>query len=409
MIRRFGSKSRPRSQTPWLSHLLLAACVLLAGATGCEDFVGVPAPSGSIYFPVGLALHPDGRYLYVVNSNFDVTFSEERGGTVVVVDTDTMTVIPGSAVLIGSFGGDVVLSPDARRLYVAVRGDNSVVRLEVSEDGRDIRCGNGRDGLACRIGGLPSDPFGLALVTFEANLEVGGPTLIELLVTTHLQSNDITAISIKDEDLATQERIRSELIAGGSAIAVHPRTGDFYAVGRFANQIRRFLPVIGREGDIAAIFPLGTIPLPNPSGTYDARDIVFTSDGDQAFVAARNPSVTLVLDTSPSNREFGTGTRDEVTAQIDLDGEPSALALVEEASGPALYVLEFGTDEIAVVDPVNRQVVGRNPVGDGPTDAVVDQTRHQRLYVSLFNENAIGVVDLDPDSRRYRQLVAKIR
>jgi DNA-binding beta-propeller fold protein YncE len=81
--------------------------------------------------------------------------------------------------------------------------------------------------------------------------------------------------------------------------------------------------------------------------------------------------------------------------------------LVHEAEGDRAYVLEFGADAIAVVDPEDGLVVDRFHVGDGPSAAVYDPDQH-RLYVSLFKEGSVAVVDLDPASPRYRTTVAKI-
>ena len=90
-------------------------------------------------------------------------------------------------------------------------------------------------------------------------------------------------------------------------------------------------------------------------------------------------------------------------------GSPEEMVVVEEAEGEFLYVLELGSGDISVVDPRTGVVIDRFPVGRAPAGLVVDQTRHQRLYVTLFRESAVAVVDIDPDSRRYRTTVAKIR
>lgn len=378
-------------------------------ATACEEFQGVPAPTDELHFPVGMALHPDGRYLYVVNTNFDVSFAEDHGGTVTVLDTDSMRVLPESTVTIGSFGGEAALSPDARHLYVAVRGDNSIVRLDVSERGGILSCQGGRDGLPCRIEDLASDPFALAVSTRSADLEVGGETEIDLIVSTHLRSNSITAISIKDGDMVTAHRLTADLIGGGSALAVHPRTGRYYVTGRFDGRVRSFAPVVGAEGDIAAIYGMSAIELGNPVSEYDSRDIVFAMDGDRAFIAAQSPNSILILDTSPPDRQSDAGSRDSFIGQVDLMGSPEEMVVVEEAEGEFLYVLELGSGDISVVDPRSRNVIDRFPVGRAPAAVAVDQTRHQRLYVTLFRESAVAVVDIDPTSRRYRTTIAKIR
>ena len=100
----------------------------------------------------------------------------------------------------------------------------------------------------------------MAVDSFETNLEVGGDTHIDLIVTTHLNSNVITAFSIKDRDLSTVVTLRSDLIGGGSGIAVNPRTGVFYASGRFSEHVRAFVPVVGREGEVSGLFGVNRIP-----------------------------------------------------------------------------------------------------------------------------------------------------
>lgn len=382
---------------------------LLAPTFSCEEFVGVTPPNDALHFPVGLAIHPTGRYLYVVNTNFDVAYTHASGGTVTVLDADTLQIVPSSTVTIGSFGGEAALSADGRHLWVTVRGDNSVVRLDVSEDGRTLSCRGGRDGLPCRVSGLSGDPYSVHVETYQAELEEGGTTRIDLVTIAHVQSVNITALSIKNEDMSTVASSTVELTSGGSAIAVHPRTGRYYSAGRFETAVRVFLPVIGIEGDVAAIYSLGNVALGNPTGVYDARDIAFTSDGDQAFVSARNPHSVLLVDTSPSDRQSGQGSRDEWVGQVDLISEPEGMAMVPEGDVEFLYVAEFGADVVTIIDPITQTIVGRFPVGNGPTEMVFDQTRHQRLYVTLFNESAVAVVDIDPDSPRYRVTVAKIR
>lgn len=378
-------------------------------AVSCEEFGGLEAPTDEIYFPAGMAIHSTGDYLYVVNTNFDVRYGVERGGTVVVVDTNTLQILPESTVKIGSFAGRVVLSENERHLYIAVRGDNSVTQLEVSEDGRSLSCLGGNDGLRCRYQNLTEDPYAVAVESHNMNLAIGGETDVDLILVTHLVSNSVTAISLKDLDPTTQVRLDEDLTAGGSAMARHPRTGYYYLTGRFDSHVRIFWPYIGWEGEITGLFMLGSIPIRNPAGDYDARDIDFSTDGNRAYVSARRPGAILVLDTSPSDPLTGGGSRDEFIGQIDLDNGPEELVVIEEEGQDNLYIAEYGSDSVTVVDPVNEIVVDRIRVGNGPTAFAVDQVRHNRLYVSLFNEDAVGVVDIDPESRRYRMTVAKIR
>jgi DNA-binding beta-propeller fold protein YncE len=394
--------------TSWRGRARVGVAVVAALALGgCDEFVGIEPPQDGLFFPTGIAVHPTGRYVYVVNSNFDVAFSAERGGTVAVVDADTLRIVPEATVRIGSFGGQAVLSSDARFLYVAVRGDDSVVRLEVSEDGGRLSCNGGLDGLPCRFEELDRDPYALVVETYEPELEVGGRTRIDLLTVTHLRTNAVTSLSFRDENPATARRVQADLTSGGSALAIHPRTGDYYVSARFESRVRIIRPVLGREGEVVGIFSLGSIALNNPTGSYDARDIAFSASGDRAYVAARNPHAVLVLDTSPNDN--GTGARNAWIAAVDLDEPPEALVVVSEPAGEMVYVLELGAETVTVVDARNALVLGRFRVGEDPAAMAVDLERHRRMYVTLFGEGALGVVDLDPESRRYRTTVAKVR
>src|SRR5258708_7769595 len=60
-------------------QLLLGAAVAGAAIPSCYSAGGgMGPPNNTLYFPVGLAVSPDGQALYVANSDFDLQFS---GGT----------------------------------------------------------------------------------------------------------------------------------------------------------------------------------------------------------------------------------------------------------------------------------------------------------------------------------------
>ncbi|MEC9400453.1 MAG: hypothetical protein VX475_22690, partial [Myxococcota bacterium] len=64
----------------WLSAAAALLIALFVGS-GCEPYQEPLPKRDRLNFPVGLALHPSGDYLYVVNSNFDSRYSPEYGGT----------------------------------------------------------------------------------------------------------------------------------------------------------------------------------------------------------------------------------------------------------------------------------------------------------------------------------------
>ena len=63
---------------------LVAALVVSPILGGCSlHQAGVEPPDNRIFFPSGGIVDPDGKWLYVVNSNSDLRYN---AGTVVVVD-----------------------------------------------------------------------------------------------------------------------------------------------------------------------------------------------------------------------------------------------------------------------------------------------------------------------------------
>ena len=63
---------RPSARTA----LLALSVGLSTSACGVEE-TGIPPPIDALYYPVGLAAHPDGRYLYVANAGFDRRYNPQ--------------------------------------------------------------------------------------------------------------------------------------------------------------------------------------------------------------------------------------------------------------------------------------------------------------------------------------------
>lgn len=395
-------------------------CVVLTLLSGCgAEVIGEDPPKGALYTPVGMALHPEGRYLYVVNSNFEVTFREDRGGTVVTIDTDTLETIPEATVQIGTFGGEIALNtaPEGpTRAYVAVRGDESVVALDVEPEGRGLNCGGSSDGLACRIDTERPDPFGVAAATLEVDID-GQPTPVDFVAVAHLLGGDVTGLSVRGAQSVRSttagrvSRSSTSLIAGANGIARSPRSGQFYVTSRFENAVVAFRPVIGPEGELAGVFETALVPINSapPLQGLDSRGIAFNGTGTMAYIANRGPSSLLFLDTGPTDTETGSGTVNEIVDTLLMPIGPAEIAVVDFGDRELLYVSSFNDETLTIVDPKTRAIVGSIEMLAQPYDLIVDQARHQRLYVSLFSSDAVAVIDIDPDSPSFNQTIAVIR
>jgi hypothetical protein len=172
---------------------VLAATIAGAGCSFGES--GVSPPLDQLFLPGGAAIDPEGRWMYVVNSNSDLRYN---AGTVAVIDLDKAGAdrrstewgrcpSPGfvnsskaarrfccrdffdaevlncdereyidapTTVQLGSFGSTLIVGgqPEAgangRRIYVSVRAEPSVTFIDAvsSGDGVTLRCAGGQPG-----------------------------------------------------------------------------------------------------------------------------------------------------------------------------------------------------------------------------------------------------------------------
>lgn len=149
--------------------------MLLSQCTGTSKGIS-PDPS-QMHYPIGIAVHPTGKFLYVVNANFDLAYT---GGSVMVFNTNedqtgvfdingittelkTLTMLKDATVEIGSFGAQIVLNNAGTKAYVAVRQDrkkdtsidvSSIVVLDIDTSK------SGKGHLACNEFAITNDDTG---------------------------------------------------------------------------------------------------------------------------------------------------------------------------------------------------------------------------------------------------------
>jgi len=446
---------------------LVAVAFCVAFAAGCGSAFESPLPDrGQVHFPIGLEMHPDGRFLYVVNTNFNARFRPDSGGTVSVVDTRSMEIRAESTPFIPSFGGGIELNDDASRAYVAVREQNQLISLHVSgstaraDAGASLFCldDSGEatsdpdncsiEQIPRRSSGtpLPTDPFDLSVTTVRRDVPDDSSSAevpVDVVALSYLGSNQVSTITIPDRQLGNAAIESAALIAGSNAIVRRPETLSFYVAGRDTNVVGRFSPFLnfrnsGTFGEVEAIFDQGRIPVSSfrsRSGlvSIDARGVGFDPEGRRLYVAARQPDALYIFDLVAENIETGSGLAHRHAATIPLSDNPSDLFVHERPDGRRLiYVPSFEDEVIDVVDPEIERVVDRIELPASPHEMVTGRGPDRcegpgtpcRAFVSLFDDpgtrsgtcganveqcGSIGVIDLDPTSPRYHRIIRKIR
>ena len=474
----------------------MRTCVfaLLAVVAGCHwdlNSKSTDPNSAQLYFPSGIVMDPDGRYLYVSNGNADLRFG---GGTVMMVDmvgfectiaeyrkhvpvtaADAQTVIPdackfrsdddwmhsavydnlcrrdaldpsiidcdesgfilqNSTVRIGNFAGGIRLLEDPnddkhRTLFVAVRGDPSITRVDVHMPGsstgnpgfpgayapadmndpgvlqcvadpstlvnrpeydatthrtsspqpcdasflvQDYYC-NGEPSCTAGFTGngktqLPTEPFGMQIDRTSRRLLVA-----------HGESGQVSVVDI--------DRPPTQALLSVSAPFFPPdptgRHGSFglaqqdptdrhslWYVTSSSNPLMSTFRVA--DADLVVVSPEATFALSNTfaQGT-DVRDIIFDDGGQRAFVTENNPPSVLVLDTRTDATE-GSQPHNVITDVVDVCQEPSHMGVRRFTVAGAPGTPAYTKTKLVVVCFVSSQVMIVDPDRPGVDDTIVN-------------------------------------
>ena len=390
-----------------LAKYLLVAVV---GLAGCSEFVGPLPPDDGLYYPVSVVVHPNGEVLYIANANFDAQYRADVGGTVVAVDTSTLEILAETTIRIGSFAGGMALNDgngtDPDKLFVAVRGDDSVVVLDVSEDGRTISCGGAEDGLDCRVRGVPSDPFAIVPLPHPSDADGNELEDVELFATASIDGG--VAYVTLDQGRVNDASIEARAVINGASVGRYFAPSDqVWVAGRFSRRLRGLRHVLepNTRGEVAQFTVETETLVPSTFDASEVRDMVFGSNFERAYVTANRPSALLVLDMSLTDDGQPRAT---VLDRFDLDGAPAQLTIAQESGRDVLYVALSNDDAVAVVDAETGILLDRISVG-GLAYGLVAEPRAQRIYVSVFDEHEVVAIDVDPSAPTFRQIVGRVR
>ena len=427
---------RIKANTGLLVALLAVGLLLPA----CGDVATGKAPEkNGLQFPVGLAVHPYAGFALVVNSNFDLS---HYGGTLQVIDLNKLVArVKGEAAAedeynrdlirgdlgigLGDFGGSIALdpTPEGGLAAVAVRGTNDLVLVDllVGSDGSgttlDLLCWSRRE----RPGGsFPECDGSGSVISFDRDdpfdvLFVDGQNGEKNAFVTFLRDGYISAVQIPGRcvvgdppaleyvDIPRLTYTLKTGAAGTNDLARSPVTGHVYATSRVAesryNPIHYFDPVMAEDSPVYNVNLFSTIL---GSGT---RGISFAADGLTAGVIVRNPDMLVFLDTSPGEDGLP---KNGYLGQVVLGNNPSRV----RTHGDYMYATCAQDDAVFVVDTRTRHLVEmREDICRGPYDIDfydLGQDDLQWALISCFEDDVVAVLDVNPDSADFLEVVARI-
>lgn len=425
----------PRTST--LATLFTVASFATSLATsmsGCSDtLTGDAHPTDRLSFPVGVTADPSGRIVWVVSGNFDLAF---RGGAVLAYDVVDNRFVAESAFEVGSFPGPFTLLEDDGRAiagYVASRSDNALYSVTFTGDPEapTPACADGEVSggiLHCKRSGaidtrtvdndgtrvaltVGDDPYSTAIRRGRAGEEP------DLLLVGGMGNGRLAQLSLSESGAPTLVG-QLELGKGLFGLVENPATGRVYASSKQTNAVS-VLEVSRREranepGVLDPVNPwlrlVAAVTIPEPAIVRDrARDLAVSKDGTRLYLTHRTPDSFIVLDIADDGRG---NPRNRVLHKIAMCNDPTQMAVHEVNGRELVYVSCFRDDRVEAIDPISGQIVASIKTGAGPSGlAIIDDPDRgvTRLFVALFTDSALGVIELDPSSPFYHTEIAEIR
>ncbi len=339
--------------------------------TGCDEPPPYEGEGGIIDSPVGIASFGD--YVYITNSNFDL--SGDKEGWIAVLDVYKSLRNRKEALVNRVFTepyiGDMVINKAGTLAYIANRQADNVILMDLKDPlypeiidlNPDI---GGVQGIRVGIA-----PIGLTLSPDESMLFVA-----------NVGSGDLSIIDTINRRLIKNERLGS----GINNLAVDPEGEYVYVSNKGINSIS-MLDI--ETGKFITSFAVGD---PRSGIGQDTRGIAFSKDGAFAYIAAREPPSLMVVDTSklPHYPERA------VLKYIPMDSKPTAVVLSPD--GSEIWVANYNSSNVYVVDGEYHNIIDVVDVGIGPYDITFSNeipqgSGHYYAYVCNFFSHNITLVD----------------
>jgi hypothetical protein len=412
----------------------------LALLAGCGDPVSENrSPLDRIYFPTGLTVAPrpggGGDVLYVVNSNFDLGYVPEEGGSVLVIDPEASVEPAGGGlapaavvggVRIPSYGGEIAIAHPglpgcegltASTAIVPVRYTNETYLFDVEPDGA-LRCSGN-----CRLPAQEreQDPFGVTVACRASSTGTRHSAFV-----THLRASPVTGAPagegfITEIDLDTHKAAApfNLGVAPTSQVAFDPTRGLVFASPATGTPgyapIRWWRPG-GVDPDGVFEYSLADVNAFVPSSIV--RGMALSSDRTRLYVTADVYDAVLAATTGSIRITGGVLLVFDITFSVVGDAalRASRAVAVGTGLGPIAVVPRPGKRDLLVFPDISGNEVhlyddeagalvtsfGRNPVTGRPLIrepfALAPQALAGgawRVWVASFRDATITAIDID--------------
>lgn len=437
---------------------------LMAGigwlVSGCTtEVLGEMPPDSGLYYPNNM-VSSDGRYVYILNSNFDQRYN---AGWISVLDLGQQephlyTRAEGGQLRVLSLGGDLALDKESNpsQLVVSHRGSGtlSLVDLQVGDGEKvTLSCGEQGDKAGLRPEESVTDcskdrlyrlPDAVAASDLEIDVDyVRDPYALQYRSSGDAMELAVGFVSFEHVlllDVDGQGKLGSprsyslgDGVTGGiESLALLPGEPDYLigtANGRSYVYTMNLQSETEQEQGEYQRYSVGSA-----AAGSDLVDIALTTEANAgepertyAYVAANKPGLLALVEIKMQTRlkaePDGSYTRVTEPAiqlldTLAFDGSPSGLSLLKSATGERLFVANFESNEVVVVARKGQsllveRILGKSAgIGDGPYSLrAIDCSSAlgqgcARLVVANFFSHSVSVLDIgSSDAMNFEKVV----
>jgi DNA-binding beta-propeller fold protein YncE len=487
-----------------LTHLIaLCGAVSLFGVACSNETGGISPPDDAFYFPTALALDPKRPVLYLANSNADLRYN---GGTLMALDLSLLPddlsqvkqrvadnsldcspdrvditswecksgefINENATVRIGAFPSALAISPDGKRIFAPLRGDNHLAYFDIADlaNGQvDLRChdtdcanagsdncaqwdcdSNHRVSFSSYLGqSLPDEPFGMVVNqqvavhvddtgrrqtcrdgVSQVSCDCAGTALCSEkldgrsccipaaegvhIYVAHLSGGEVSFFNAIPDGEVRLEDFRAGLfdtassLKGGFALAPSLPGDPRSPIYVSSRTDNTLSSFVVQENQFIVLGRRTAIQAASPG--QDIRGIAFSPGGETLYAISRDPAALVALDMAPESDGIP---RQRPLWVVEVCAEPSTLVMGSHPQFPNEPKAQLAYVVCFAESAINVvDTVSAQLVSRIRTGAGPNQLvldeAHKRAFVTNFIDNTIGVIDLDPQNATFRRMVLRI-
>lgn len=373
--------------------IIIIAFISLLFISCASEPLSDPTPKDKLIYPVTLAISKDGNRLFVANSNFDLRY---RGASIVVIDLKTQKIIPEETKILDSFLSDMETDEDENLLFVVSKDSAKLYAYNVSDSSPYLSCNEYENGKC--------DVKNILQLSFDSPESMTIDKTRKLIYITHKSGPNVSIVKYEKKDGVLSLRLLKsftvkDLTGRASAIKYNKSLDRVFVTSDHTKYVVSFKPLMDYYGNINKLkyFPL--IKVTNRAlllNSYSqVEDISFFED--KMFLSMSNPSSISILTKQKSDNGDDVFSFDK---SIYTDYFPVKTLCTD--SGVCLTSL-YESKKLAVLDVNNGLLLSNLNIEKRGYDMIYSKTKKE-VYITLFIDNSIMVLDLDPNSSTFLQI-----